>query len=187
MHGLNMTTFLFFGILSIPVIVLSWRTLFQVNSHGFYRFFSWECIIWLFVSNYPYWFDNPFSSKQWISWILLFISVYLVISGTLLMKKKGKPGKSRNEKPLYAFENTTELIDGGIFRYIRHPLYSSLLFLIWGIFFKHTTTLLFCVSVVSTVFLFLMAIADEKECIRFFGDAYKVYMKRTKRFIPFIL
>ena len=32
-----------------------------------------------------------------------------------------------------------------------------------------------------------MAIADEKECIRFFGDAYKAYMKQTKRFIPFIL
>ena len=39
-------------ILSFPVIILSWRTLFSVKSHGFYRFFSWECIIWIFNLNW---------------------------------------------------------------------------------------------------------------------------------------
>ena len=50
------------------------------------------------------------------------------------MKRIGKPDKKRNTKNLYQFEQTTELVDKGIFKYIRHPLYSSLIFLTWGIF-----------------------------------------------------
>ena len=92
----------------------------------------------------------------------------------------------RNEKSLYQFEQTTELVDKGIFKYIRHPLYSSLLFLTWGIFLKNPAPVLFYISLLSTIFLYLTAIFDEKECILFFGDKYKEYMKRSKRFIPYI-
>jgi protein-S-isoprenylcysteine O-methyltransferase Ste14 len=182
-----MRDLIFFGILSLPVIMLSWRTLFNVKSHGFYRFFSWECILWLIVSNYKFWFDDPFEFKQILSWILLFIGAYLVIAGALKMKKSGKQGQGRDEKALYQFENTTELIDQGIFKYIRHPLYSSLIFLTWGIFFKNTTVFLLIIALLSTVFLYLTAIFDEKECIKFFGNKYSEYMKRSKRFIPFMI
>jgi len=182
-----MANLIVFGILSLPVIIISWRTLFNTRSHGFYRFFSWECIIWLFVTNYKFWFDDPFSIKQIFSWIFLFWSAYLVIAGVLLLKNKGNPIQNRNDKTLYRFEKTTELVDRGIYRYIRHPLYSSLLFLTWGIFLKNTSVTLFCIALLSSVFLYLTAIFDEKECISFFGDKYSGYMKRSKRFIPFII
>lgn len=176
-----------FGILSLPVIIISWRALFNIKSHGFYRFLSWECILLLFANNYKYWFDYPFSVNQIISWVLLFISGYLVIAGVLLMKKIGKPEENRNEKILYQFEKTTQLIDTGIFKFIRHPLYSSLIFLTWGIFFKNPTLELLGVALLSTLFLYFTAIFDEKECIIFFGDKYREYMKRSKMFIPFII
>jgi protein-S-isoprenylcysteine O-methyltransferase Ste14 len=54
----------------------------------------------------------------------------------ILMKKMGKPEPDRNEETLYQFERTTELVDKGIFKYIRHPLYSSLLFLTCSILFN---------------------------------------------------
>jgi len=175
-----------FVILSLPVVFLSRRALFVVKSHGFYRFFSWECILWLFVSNYQFWFDDPFSIRQIFSWILLFISIYLVIAGVVRLKRKGKPVENRDEKDLFQFEKTSELIDQGIFKYIRHPLYSSLFFLTWGIFLKNIDTSLLFIAVLSSLFLFLTAIFDEKECIRYFGNQYNEYMKRTKRFIPFL-
>lgn len=175
-----------FVILSLPVVYISWRTLFDFRSHGFYRFFSWECIIVLFVYNYRNWFNNPFSFTQIISWILLLISVYPLIAGVIQLKKFGKPKHDRNEDNLYAFEKTTELVDKGIYKYIRHPLYSSLLFLTWGIYFKNTALGLFFVALLSSLFLYFTAIYDEKECIKFFGEKYKEYMKRSKRFIPFI-
>ncbi len=175
-----------FGILSIPLIVLSWRTLSDIKSHGFYRFFSWECILWLLISNYKFWFNNPFGIKQIFSWIFLFCSAYMVIAGVIRLRKSGKPLKNRTENSLYQFEKTTELVDTGIFKYIRHPLYSSLIFLTWGIFLKNTSVQLLLIGLVSTVFLYMTALFDEKECIKFFGEKYNSYMKRSKRFVPFV-
>ena len=116
-----------FVILSLPVILLSWSAMLRVRSHGFYRFFSWESILWLLVCNLTYWFDDPFCFRQQCSWILLIISFYLVVSGVILLKIKGKPNSNRAEKGLYKFEKTSELVDTGIYKYIRHPLYSSLI------------------------------------------------------------
>jgi len=175
-----------FGILSLPITILSRRTLFNVKCHGFYRFFSWECILCLLVSNISYWFDHPFKIPQLISWTFLFFSVYLVTTGVIQLKKGSKSDERSGEKTLYQFEKTSELIEKGIYKQIRHPLYSSLLFLTWGIFLKQTTAFLLFVSMIATIFLFLTAIFDEKECTLYFGDQYKEYMKRTKRFIPFV-
>lgn len=155
-----MENWILFALLSIPVIILSWRTLFNEKSHGFYRFFSWECIVWLFSSNYSFWFDNPFGVSQLFSWSFLLIAVYLAVAGVVLLKTIGKPKKDRKENSLFQFEKTSELVDRGIFKYIRHPLYSSLLFLTWGIFLKNTTGLLFVVAMLSTVFLYFTAISD---------------------------
>ncbi len=124
-----MHRYIIFGILSILILIVSWRTLFTLKSHGFYRFLNWECIGWLFATNYKYWFINPFGYKQILSWIFLALSGYLLIIGVVQIKKIGKPGNNRKDKTLYQFEQTRELIDTGIFKYIRHPLYSSLLFL----------------------------------------------------------
>ncbi len=176
-----------FGIFSLLIIAISRRTLYDPRSHGFYRFLSWECIAWLLVNNFSFWFDNPLGIRQICSWIFLFAGLYLVIAGAILLKSVGKPTKMREDKNLYAFEKTVKLVDHGIFGYIRHPLYSSLIFLTWGILLKNPTLSLIIVAAFSTVFLYLTAVSDEKECVRFFGDKYLNYMKRTKRFIPFVI
>ena len=182
-----MDRLLIFGILSLPVILISRKSLLRITTHGFYRFFSWECILWLLVTNIKYWFDNPFIVRQLISWLFLFISIYYLISGVLLLKKIGKPSKERSDEGLYHFEQTSKLVDTGIFKYIRHPLYSSLFFLAWGILLKNITVVTLIVSCLSALFLYLTAKADEKECVQYFGKQYVEYMRRTKRFVPFII
>jgi protein-S-isoprenylcysteine O-methyltransferase Ste14 len=174
-----------FIVLSIPIIALSWKPLRNPKSHGFYRFFAWECILWLFVQNYTYWFSNPLEIHQIISWCLLFLCAFVVIAGAIKLKTAGSD-KSRTEDHLYNFEKTIRLVDTGIYQYIRHPLYASLIFLAWGIFFKHPGFLLFLVSVIATVLLYITARLDEKECGEFFGNGYKDYMTRSKMFIPYI-
>ena len=176
-----------FTISIILITVISWRTIFNLKSHGFYRYISWLCIAWLFATNYKHWFDSPFSALQLLSWVLLFISAYFVLAGVFMMKKSGSPKQHRNENNLYAFEKTTELVDTGIFKYIRHPLYSSLIFLTWGIFFKNPTIELLIISFISTIFMILTALFDEKECISFFGEKYIDYIKRSKMFVPYII
>jgi protein-S-isoprenylcysteine O-methyltransferase Ste14 len=117
----------------------------------------------------------------------LFYSLYLIYFGMICLRKFGKIANDRAENTLYDFERTTLLVDQGIYKYIRHPLYASLLFLTWGIFFKNMTMVLFLVSLLSSVFLFVTAIFDEKECVAFFGDPYREYINKSKRFIPFVL
>jgi protein-S-isoprenylcysteine O-methyltransferase Ste14 len=175
-----------FLILSIPVVIVSWRSLSRLTNHGFYRFLAWECILWLAVSNITYWFDDPFSIRQIVSWIFLFYCIYPATAGVILMKKRGKPDPARDSS-LHTFEKTTEIVDMGIFKYVRHPLYSSLLFLTWGIFLKHTTLFMLVFALLSTAFLFATALIEEKENVAFFGEKYKAYMKRTKMFVPYIL
>lgn len=181
-----MLRIIIFLILSIPVTIVSWRTIFNLKTHGFYRYFSWECICWLLATNYPFWFKDAFSATQIISWFLLFTSIYLVVAGVVLMKQRGKPKTDREGKTLYEFEKTTRLVDSGLYRYIRHPLYSSLLFLTWGICMKNPTSEMIIIAAFSSIFLFLTALNDEKECVAYFGDKYLEYMKRSKRFVPFI-
>jgi protein-S-isoprenylcysteine O-methyltransferase Ste14 len=106
----------------------------------------------------------------------------------VLLKDKGKPAEEReNDKSLITFEKTTTLVTTGIYHYIRHPLYSSLLLLSWGIFFKDPSIPGITLVTVCSAFLMLTALAEETECTQYFGADYIEYMKKTKRFIPFLI
>jgi protein-S-isoprenylcysteine O-methyltransferase Ste14 len=169
------------------LIYISRGSLLRPRSHGFYRFFAWEAMVVLFLLNVNYWFVRPFAWYQIIAWILLFTSIIPVVWGVLLLRRGGKPVRQRAGEPsLLAFEKTTALVTTGIYRYIRHPLYSSLLLLAWGIFFKIPSITGGGLAMAATVLLYFTARADEAECIRFFGEQYREYMQKTRRFIPFI-
>lgn len=169
------------------LLYISRASLRNTHSHGFYRFFAWETILILFLLNITFWFENPFVWYQLIAWVLLITSLVPVSWGSILLHKHGKPAKKRQQDPgLLAFEKTTRLVTTGIYRHIRHPLYSSLVLLTWGIFFKYPSWAGGALAAVATGFLVLTAQADEAECIRFFGTAYSEYMHKTKRFIPYL-
>jgi protein-S-isoprenylcysteine O-methyltransferase Ste14 len=173
--------------LSAVTLIVSWRSLGNPRSHGFYRFFTWEFIAALAAMNLRYWFMDPWSWHQWISWLLLFCSFLPLGFGVFELKKRGKALQKRDREPeLLAFEQTSQLVTNGVYRYIRHPMYSSLLVLTWGIFFKALHWPGLVLSVLATICLVLTAKADEAECVHFFGQEYCAYMKTTKRFIPFI-
>jgi protein-S-isoprenylcysteine O-methyltransferase Ste14 len=163
---------------SIFIIWISIPSLRRPGSHGFYRFFAWEIILGMFLMNLRGWFVHAFAWYQIISWILLFASFVPIIWGVYLLRHTGKPTD--------AFEATTQLVQTGIYRFIRHPLYASLLYLAWGIFFKSPALLDGCLTAFATAFLYATARADEAECLVKFGEEYAGYMKKTKMFIPFV-
>jgi protein-S-isoprenylcysteine O-methyltransferase Ste14 len=176
-----------FAIATLLIIYISRASLRQPLSHGFYRFYAWESILLLFLLNVDQWFVDPFSWHQLVSWALLLGSFIPLIFGVRSLRTRGGPTEERPGDPsLLAFEKTTALVTTGIYAYIRHPLYSSLLLLAWGIFFKVLSLPSIALVLVSTIFLIATARADEQECIRFFGDDYQTYMGKSKRFIPFL-
>ncbi|MFQ6114313.1 MAG: methyltransferase family protein [bacterium] len=73
-----------------------------------------------------------------------------------------------------------------MFKYIRHPLYSSLLLLAWGVFFKRPSWVSGGVVMGATAFLLATSKVEEMENIRYFGAAYRAYMQHSKMFIPFV-
>lgn len=176
-----------FLVASAGLVWLSWSSMRDIRSHGFYRFFAFEIIVILILLNIDYWFYEPFSFHQIVSWLLLIISLFLVTHGFQLLYKVGKPDNKRKDSSLIGIEKTTELVTVGAYSYIRHPIYSSGLFGIWGVFFKQPSLLGFSLAAVTTFFLTVTAKIEEAENISFFGDTYKSYMKKTKMFIPFVL
>jgi len=183
-------TFLFkvvvFLVSSIGIAWISRTSLLNTQSHGFYRFFVWEAILALILLNLNFWFFEPFSFYQIISWLLLIGSSFLVIHGALLLRKVGKPDSKRKSASLLSIEKTTELVMVGAFRYIRHPIYGSLLFLAWGVFFKQISWVSVSLAIIATFFLIKTAKKEEVENIHFFGETYRNYKKQTKMFIPFL-
>lgn len=175
----------FFIAITVVLIFISWRTIFNLRSHGFFRFIAWEAIAALIVWNLPFWFSKPFSVRQLISWLLLIVSLYTLWQGVAKLRD-AKRSSSRKGNELFDFERTSQLVKSGIYQYIRHPLYASLMYLAWGAFLKDISWISLILVLVASIALLATARADENECIQYFGDQYREYMVDTKRFIPFI-
>jgi protein-S-isoprenylcysteine O-methyltransferase Ste14 len=175
-----MIIFIIFFTASIIFIIISWPALFQPGSRKFYRFFSFEFLLILVLVNSSYWFYKPFSSFQIISWLLLIISLLLVLPGIYLLLYAGKPASTAN------IETTTCLVTTGIYKYVRHPLYSSLIFLGTGCLLKNPSLLAVSLFAVAAVFIYATALSEEKENILKFGDYYADYIKQSKMLVPFL-
>ena len=141
----------------------------------------------LFVLNVQYWIIDPFSLRQIIAWSLLILSLVPIFLGVRSFRKSGRIDPARADPTLVGIEKTTELVTTGIYSHIRHPFYSSLLFLTWGIFFKQISWVSIVLAISITILLVITAQKEESENIAFFGEKYQDYMEETKMFIPYIL
>ena len=171
---------------TIFIAFVSRRSLLSLEYHGFYRFFVFEFTLVLILINFPHWFSEPFSIHQIISWIFLFYSLLLIIQSVYFIRNFGGSKMNRDNSANLEFENTTNLIREGIYRYIRHPMYGSLLFLAIGTMLKRVSVITASLSIAVLIFVILTAKKEEKENIQFFGPDYEAYIKKTKMFVPLI-
>ena len=175
---ISSTTILSIVIFLLGSVGITLLTLRLRSTHGLPRFFAFEALLGMAVLNGPHWFEQPFSPPQLLSWALLLVSGFLAIHGFMLLKEIGKPQGN--------IEQTTVLVKRGAYRYIRHPLYASLLWLGLGIFFKGMTLLTGALTVVVIVALLATVKVEEAENRQRFGAAYDEYMRETRRFIPYV-
>ena len=168
-----------FSMLALLIFIKFKKELGSLNTHGFYMFFAFESLLVLLFLNIGFWFHSGFSWYQMPSWILLAASLLFALSGFYGLRQYGKP--------IDDWENTTYLITEGVFHYIRHPLYSSLILLNLGIFLKNINLLSTVAYLISTGFLVAASKVKEKENHAKFESAYEEYMMKTKLYFPFIL
>jgi protein-S-isoprenylcysteine O-methyltransferase Ste14 len=170
----------------LVLLFISRKTIRSVRSHGLYRLVAWMGIWALFILNWRNWFWHPFSIIHLISWGFLIISIILLVMSLYTLNRVGKPEQTRSDDTLLGLEKTTKLVTSGIYQYIRHPMYSSLLFLGTGISLKAPSFLGLVLLLLVIVSLALTGTVEEEEDIQYFGETYRAYKNRTKKFVPYL-
>jgi protein-S-isoprenylcysteine O-methyltransferase len=80
-----------------------------------------------------------------------------------------------------------QLIDTGPYRFVRHPSYTGALlaFAGFGLAMRNWASLLMVSLPIFLAFLYRINV-EERALALALGDRYRVYLKRTKRLIPFV-
>jgi protein-S-isoprenylcysteine O-methyltransferase Ste14 len=76
-----------------------------------------------------------------------------------------------------------ELIDYGVFRISRHPMYLGILTMYFGLTLSSMSIAAFTLLIGIFYFYNYLAAYEETKLIEFFGDQYRDYMKKTRRWI----
>ena len=92
----------------------------------------------------------------------------------------------KNITPTGETRDDHELITHGPYHFVRHPLYSSAILFLLMIVLLTNSWLILILFPLLIIFLPKRVGKEEKALINKFGDNYRNYMKRTKRFIPYI-
>lgn len=81
-------------------------------------------------------------------------------------------------------DNPPKFVTDGLYRWVRHPLYTVGLLIIW--LFPIMTCNLLALNIGITVYIIIGALLEERKLEGEFGKAYLDYKKRTPMLIPLI-
>ncbi|MHA2238180.1 MAG: methyltransferase family protein [Candidatus Hodarchaeales archaeon] len=109
------------------------------------------------------------------------LGLVLISGGTLI----AVGGRISRGKRAFSWGVPIVLETGGMYRYIRHPLYASYCFYFIGFLFS-LQNLLLIFLLLGIPGYYYISIYEEEFLIQQFGQEYRDYQKKVKRFIPFI-
>ncbi len=78
------------------------------------------------------------------------------------------------------------IVTSGIYKYIRHPQYAGLIMIAFGMLLGWATIPTLMIFPFIVYMYVRLAKKEELDMLNEFGEEYGSYMKRTKRFIPYI-
>jgi protein-S-isoprenylcysteine O-methyltransferase Ste14 len=140
-------------------------------------------VLWLSPLVYlinPSWMAwSKIGLPEWIRWLGVGVGVLCVFGIYWLFSSIGS-----GITPTSATRKEHQLVTNGIYRYIRHPLYTfgASMFVSFGMMADN-----WFIATLGILTFILMAIRTPKEeanLIEKFGDEYRDYMKRTGIFLP---
>lgn len=88
---------------------------------------------------------------------------------------------------LHKATDTGQIAISGPYKYIRHPIYTSMYILILGLGLVFFSWLWYIVMIVFMPFWYIECREEEKEMLKIYGQEYSDYQNRTKIFVPFII
>jgi len=78
------------------------------------------------------------------------------------------------------------LVTNGPYAFIRHPMYSAVLLTIWPLIIDQYSLFRLTIGLVLTIDLIVKLLFEESLLRQHFAG-YEIYMRETKRLIPFII
>jgi protein-S-isoprenylcysteine O-methyltransferase Ste14 len=80
-----------------------------------------------------------------------------------------------------------EVVDRGAYRWIRHPSYSAAFLIFGGIGLALANWISFLIPLVTCAIVYGYRVrVEERALISTLGEPYRSYMRRTRRFVPFV-
>jgi methanethiol S-methyltransferase len=87
-------------------------------------------------------------------------------------------------RQLFEAEKPAKFVTGGLYRLVRHPLYTAGLLFLW--LSPRVTVNTFVLVLGATVYIFVGAYFEERKLAREFGAAYMEYKSRTPMLFPWM-
>ena len=115
-------------------------------------------------------------SLRLAGWIVLWISAVFGWLPVWTFKKYGKVSKGKS----YIY--TTQLVENGIYRVMRHPQYFAGMLIGLALFLIAQHWLVGLLGLMCFIIYYSSSYDEEKAALRKFGEAYRDYMKRVPRF-----
>ncbi len=128
---------------------------------------------------------------MWIIWLLAFIySIFLPLQLETIWFYIGLPisivGLITYTIAIVASATTpidNKPLTKGLYRFSRHPMYITQLVMFTGVGIASASWVFLLFSIVYTILSFVIAIPEERECLKAYGNEYQEYMNRTPRWI----
>ncbi|WP_042777384.1 protein-S-isoprenylcysteine O-methyltransferase [Sinorhizobium fredii] len=111
----------------------------------------------------------------------------LVFAAAMWVFRRTHKELGRNWSITLEIRDRHELISGGPYALVRHPMYTSFLLMGVGQAFLLSNWVMGFAGLVGFAILFFLRVdKEERMMLETFGPQYRAYMERTKRIIPFL-
>jgi len=120
-------------------------------------------------------YKNPFINVFGV--IIFLLGFILSMWARICLGKNWGMPMSVKEKP--------ELVTKGPYAYVRHPIYTGMIFAMLGTTLVVTIFWLIPFIILSAYFIYSLKI-EEREMLKQFPKDYMAYKRRTKALIPFV-
>jgi len=132
-------------------------------------------------------YSFPAFAIPWHRTALFVAAIFLMLAGMVFRRYSiGVLGRFFTTE--VAIQPGQTVVEKGPYHFIRHPSYSGALLTLFGVALAFTNWLsLIAVVAITFIGYFYRVSVEEKTLVDALGEPYRQYMKRTKRFIPFVV
>ena len=128
------------------------------------------------------WIDNNIWIKLFSGTTFLYCGIAITSLAMILFFIAGI-NLGDNYTPCYDSYIPEDIIQNGVYKLIRHPIYTSNLLLIIGVFIACGSALILINFCILFIYYLMAALSEEKALLNHFPQ-YKKYKKQTGMFLP---